>query len=193
MAKSTTQGAASMTQSGSSPILAARYRASRSPATTPASMNRAYQRTSMPKMEKAIGSDGDAITSLAQSQRELSAPSLGPGSHRRARNASSCARFGSPSHAPGRVVASAPAAAAYRTSSTERGAHPLASDRAMIAAVNASPAPVGSTASTRKAGTNVAGEPELNQQPRSPSVSTTALTPRDRMISIATSGLMFGP
>src|SRR5215213_3821273 len=106
---------------------------------------------------------------------------------------SSCARFGNPSHAPGRVVARAPAAAAYRTSSAERGDHPEASDLAMIAAVNASPAPVGSTASTRKAGTNATDEPELNQQPRSPSVSTTALEPSARTISIAASGAMSGP
>src|SRR5829696_1182192 len=188
----TTQGAASITQSGSSPIWPARKRARNTPATTPANMNNAYQRTSRPMMENATGSDGDGITKPEEAVCGLS-PLSPPEFHCRTRNSSSCARFGSPSHAPGRVVASAPAAAAYRTSSLERGAQSDARDRAMIAAVKASPAPVGSTASTRNAGTNMADEPRLNQQPRSPSVSTTAFAPRFRIVSIAASGLTCGP
>src|SRR5215217_6896056 len=188
----TTQGAASITQSGSSPIWPASNRARKTPATTPANMNNAYQRTSRPKTENATGSDGDGITKPEEAVSGLS-PLLPPEFHCRTRNSSSCARFGSPSHAPGRVVANAPAAAAYRTSSADRGAQSDARDRAMIAAVNASPAPVGSTASTRNAGTNATDEPELNQQPRSPSVSTTALGPSPRIVSIAASGVTCGP
>ena len=52
-------------------------------------------------------------------------------------------------------------------------------DAAIEAVQSLGPSAVGSIASTRNAGTNVAVAPELNQQPRSPSVSTTALGPSD--------------
>ena len=79
--------------------------------------------------------------------------------------------------APGPVVASAPAAAAYaRASATSTPA----ARRALSAPQNASPAPVVSTASTEKLGTEVIPAAVTRSTPAAPRVTTRVVAPAAR-------------